>query len=207
MLEAPLAWSRSWRSAGTGGPSRSRCATCRPLPTGSRFRSRSRASARSPWTPPLAATVFVMADARALGFDIRPDEARDLAVLGRKIVKAANAQLGFVHPDLPEWTHFSFAFLTGELEQVDGCLSVRNACVVKPGKIDRSPTGTAAAGAHGCPPRQGPDAARRPLHRPSDHREPLRGRDRGPHHRGQPRPPSSPQPPSPVAPGSRASRP
>ncbi len=47
---------------------------------------------------------FVMADARALGFDIRPDEARDLAVLGRKIVKAANAQLGFVHPDLPEWT-------------------------------------------------------------------------------------------------------
>ena len=85
---------------------------------------------------------FVMASARALGFDIRPDEARDLAVTGRKIVKAANAQLGFVHPDLPDWTHFSFAFLTGELERVDGCLSSRNACVVKPGKIDRSPTGT-----------------------------------------------------------------
>ncbi|RPH73706.1 MAG: hypothetical protein EHM74_01555, partial [Hyphomicrobiales bacterium] len=85
---------------------------------------------------------FVMASARALGFDIRPDEARDLAVTGRKIVKSANAQLGFVHPDLPDWTHFSFAFLTGELERVDGCLSSRNACVVKPGKIDRSPTGT-----------------------------------------------------------------
>jgi trans-L-3-hydroxyproline dehydratase len=84
----------------------------------------------------------VMASARALGFDIRPDEARDLAVTGRKIVKSANAQLGFVHPDLPDWTHFSFAFLTGELERVDGCLSSRNACVVKPGKIDRSPTGT-----------------------------------------------------------------
>ncbi len=85
---------------------------------------------------------FVMASARSLGFDIRPDEARDLAITGRKIVKSANAQLGFVHPDLPEWTHFSFAFLTGELERVDGCLSSRNACVVKPGKIDRSPTGT-----------------------------------------------------------------
>jgi proline racemase len=85
---------------------------------------------------------FVMASARALGFDIRPDEARDLAITGRKIVKSANAQLGFVHPDLPDWTHFSFAFLTGELERVDGCLSSRNACVVKPGKIDRSPTGT-----------------------------------------------------------------
>jgi proline racemase len=85
---------------------------------------------------------FVMADAKALGFDIVPDEARDIAVLGRKIVKAANEQLGFSHPDLPDWKHFSFAFLTGPLEQVDGCLSSRNACVVKPGKIDRSPTGT-----------------------------------------------------------------
>ncbi len=85
---------------------------------------------------------FVMADAEALGFDNVPDEARDIAVLGRKIVKAANEQLGFVHPELPGWTHYSFAFLTGPLERVDGCLSSRNACVVKPGKIDRSPTGT-----------------------------------------------------------------
>ncbi len=85
---------------------------------------------------------FVMADAKSLGFAITPDEARDIAVVGRKIVKAGNEQLGFSHPDLPGWTHFSFAFITGELETVDGCLSSRNACVVKPGKIDRSPTGT-----------------------------------------------------------------
>ncbi|PZF78880.1 hypothetical protein DK847_03565 [Aestuariivirga litoralis] len=85
---------------------------------------------------------FVMANAKALGFAVTPDEGRDLAVAGRKIVKAANEQLGFTHPDLPEWRHFSFAFLTGELERVDGALSSRNACVVKPGKIDRSPTGT-----------------------------------------------------------------
>ena len=85
---------------------------------------------------------FVMADAKALGFRITPDEGRDLAVAGRRIVKAANEQLGFNHPDLPEWRHFSFAFLNGVLERVDGTLSSRNACVVKPGKIDRSPTGT-----------------------------------------------------------------
>jgi proline racemase len=85
---------------------------------------------------------FVMADAKALGFGITPDEGRDLAVVGRRIVQAANEKLGFTHPNLPEWRHFSFAFLTGELERVDGCLSSRNACVVKPGKIDRSPTGT-----------------------------------------------------------------
>lgn len=85
---------------------------------------------------------FVMADARALGFAVTPDEARELAVIGRRIVKAGNEQLGFTHPDLPGWRHFSFAFLTGPLETVDGCPSSRNACVVKPGKIDRSPTGT-----------------------------------------------------------------
>ncbi|MBC8037309.1 MAG: proline racemase family protein, partial [Rhizobiales bacterium] len=85
---------------------------------------------------------FVMADGKSLGFAMMPDEARDIAVVGRRIVKAANEQLSFVHPTLPGWTHFSFAFVTGALERVDGQLSSRNACVIKPGKIDRSPTGT-----------------------------------------------------------------
>lgn len=85
---------------------------------------------------------FVIADARQLGFGVTPGEARDLALAGRRIVKAANEQLAFHHPELPGWRHFSFAFLTGPLETVDGCLSSRNACVIKPGKIDRSPTGT-----------------------------------------------------------------
>lgn len=85
---------------------------------------------------------FVITNARSLGFSISPDEARDIAISGRKIVEAANAQLGFTHPELPGWDHFSFAFITGELERVDNCLSSRNACVIKPGKLDRSPTGT-----------------------------------------------------------------
>ncbi len=85
---------------------------------------------------------FVMADARALGFAVTPDEARDLAVTGRRIVKAANEQLGFSHPTLPDWRHFSFAFITGPMETVEGSPSSRNACVINPGKIDRSPTGT-----------------------------------------------------------------
>ena len=85
---------------------------------------------------------FVMADARALGFAVTPDEARDLAVTGRRIVKAANDQLGFSHPTLADWRHFSFAFITGPMETVDGSPSSRNACVINPGKIDRSPTGT-----------------------------------------------------------------
>jgi len=85
---------------------------------------------------------FVMVDARSLGFEIVPGEARDLAVIGRRIVAAANSQMRFRHPALTDWSHFSFCFLTGPLESIDGCASSRNACVIKPGKIDRSPTGT-----------------------------------------------------------------
>jgi trans-L-3-hydroxyproline dehydratase len=87
---------------------------------------------------------FVMADGKSLGFALTPDEARDLAVIGRRIVKAGNEQLGFVHPDLPGWTHFSFAFLTGELETVDGCLSSRNACVSSPERLIVRPPAPAA---------------------------------------------------------------
>ncbi len=85
---------------------------------------------------------FVMANAKDLGFAMLPDEARDIAVIGRKIVTAANEQLGFRHPVLTGWDHISFCFMRGGLERVEGSLSSRNACVVNPGKLDRSPTGT-----------------------------------------------------------------
>jgi proline racemase len=85
---------------------------------------------------------FVLADARALGFGIVPDEARDIARIGMEINRAANEQLGFHHPVLTDWNHISFCFMTGPLETVDGMASSRNACIVRPGKIDRSPTGT-----------------------------------------------------------------
>ncbi len=85
---------------------------------------------------------FVMARGHALGFAITPDEARDIAEAGMKITRAANEQLGFRHPVLTGWDHISFCFVTGELEEVEGTVSSRNACCVRPGKIDRSPTGT-----------------------------------------------------------------
>jgi proline racemase len=85
---------------------------------------------------------FVLARAKDFGFAMLPDEARDIAVMGRKLADAANEQLGFKHPVLSGWDHISFCFMLGELEEVEGQLSSRNACVVKPGKLDRSPTGT-----------------------------------------------------------------
>jgi trans-L-3-hydroxyproline dehydratase len=85
---------------------------------------------------------FVMADASDFGLTITPDNAAQIAVLGRKLVKAANAQLPFIHPTLAEWKHYSFCFLRGPLEQENGVLTSANACVINPGKLDRSPTGT-----------------------------------------------------------------
>ncbi len=85
---------------------------------------------------------FVIADARALGFAIREDEARDIAEMGIRITRAANEQLGFTHPTNPDWAHISFCQIAGPLETVDGTLTGANAVVIQPGKIDRSPTGT-----------------------------------------------------------------
>lgn len=81
---------------------------------------------------------FVIADAAALGFDIKPDEAADLARLGVKITDAANEQLGFTHPTLPDWRHISFCNFAAPVAAGE----TRSAVAIQPGKIDRSPTGT-----------------------------------------------------------------
>src|SRR5690606_28900634 len=46
---------------------------------------------------------FVFVDAPALGFSLTPDEAHDIAKLGVKISDAATEQLGFNHPNNPDW--------------------------------------------------------------------------------------------------------
>jgi proline racemase len=88
---------------------------------------------------------FVIADARALGFAIAPDEARELAETGIRITRAANEQLGFAHPANPDWAHISFCQIAGPIERRDGLLTAANAVAIQPGKIDRSPTGTGAS--------------------------------------------------------------
>lgn len=85
---------------------------------------------------------FVFADARALGFSITPDEAPELAETGIRITNAANEQLGFTHPDNPDWDHISFCQLTLPIEERNGALHGRNTVVIQPAKLDRSPTGT-----------------------------------------------------------------
>ncbi len=85
---------------------------------------------------------FAIVDAKALGFAVTPDEALDLAQTGIQITNAANEQLGFHHPTNKEWAHLSFCQIAAPVTVIDGVKTGRNAVVIQPGKIDRSPTGT-----------------------------------------------------------------
>lgn len=85
---------------------------------------------------------FVIVDAQRLGFSLVADEAADLVATGMKITRAANEQLGFVHPLNPDWDHLSFCQIAAPLSYENGVATGANAVVIRPGKIDRSPCGT-----------------------------------------------------------------
>ncbi|WP_170785941.1 trans-3-hydroxy-L-proline dehydratase [Ruegeria lacuscaerulensis] len=88
---------------------------------------------------------FVVANAAQLGFDIVESEARELARVGVAITNAANEQLDFRHPENPDWTHISFCAFCGPVEKTETGLRGKSAVAIQPGKIDRSPTGTAVS--------------------------------------------------------------
>ena len=85
---------------------------------------------------------FVLVDAKKLGFDITPDEAKDLARVGSKITAAANQQLGFSHPENKDWNHISFCEFAHPIFEEGGIKVSKNTVVIDPGKLDRSPCGT-----------------------------------------------------------------
>ena len=88
---------------------------------------------------------FVVVDAAALGLSLVAAQARTLAELGVRITNAANEQLRFHHPENPDWAHISFCLFAGPVNRQGRHLSARAAVAIQPGKIDRSPTGTAAS--------------------------------------------------------------
>ncbi len=86
---------------------------------------------------------FVIVDAEAMGLKLDQSEAHEIARTGVRITNAANRALTFHHPENPDWTHFSFCLFAGPVTREGNDLRAGAAVAVQPGKVDRSPTGTA----------------------------------------------------------------
>jgi proline racemase len=83
---------------------------------------------------------YAIADAQALGFELVPEEARDISHVGELIREAAREQLPCVHPENREIADVSIVQIAAPWQGV-GTVT-KNAVVVAPGRLDRSPTGT-----------------------------------------------------------------
>lgn len=88
---------------------------------------------------------FIVVDPVELGLSLEVDEARELAELGVKITNAGNEQFAFEHPTQPDWRHHSFCLFAGTLQRNGSELRARSIVSIQPGKLDRSPTGTAVS--------------------------------------------------------------
>lgn len=85
---------------------------------------------------------YIIMDARDFGFQLTPDEAREICDLGEKVKIAAAAQIPAVHPINPDFPGITIAEFTLPPQRVDGVLTAKNTVVVSPGRLDRSPCGT-----------------------------------------------------------------
>jgi proline racemase len=87
--------------------------------------------------------IYVLVDARALGFTIDPSEARELVSVGERIKAAAAKQLPAAHPENSQIHTINQTLFAGPLETLpDGRKTARNTVIVSPGRLDRSPCGT-----------------------------------------------------------------
>jgi proline racemase len=86
---------------------------------------------------------YALADAAALGFSLDPSEAREICEVGQALKAAAAEQVITSHPEHPEFAGVTQTEFTGPLTRTpEGTLTARNAVVVSPGRLDRSPCGT-----------------------------------------------------------------
>lgn len=86
--------------------------------------------------------IYVIVDAAALGFSVKPDEAARMVEIGEAIKAAAAQQLPAVHPENPDIHTINQTLFAGPIEQgPDGPVS-SNGVIVSPGRLDRSPCGT-----------------------------------------------------------------
>ncbi|WP_319531971.1 proline racemase family protein [uncultured Cohaesibacter sp.] len=88
---------------------------------------------------------FVVVDPEELGIALIEDNAKEIVDLGIRITNAANEQFRFEHPEKADWTHHSFCLFAGPITRQGKKLSAKSVVTIQPGKLDRSPTGTAVS--------------------------------------------------------------
>jgi len=85
---------------------------------------------------------FLIVDAGGFGFRLVAEEARQLVETGERIKQAAAGQVAISHPENPDINTIAFTQFAGPVRVENGVKTGRNAVVISPGKIDRSPCGT-----------------------------------------------------------------
>lgn len=83
---------------------------------------------------------YAIVQASDCGVKVRPEEARKIIELGNRIKAAVNKKIKVYHPEKPfitEVTHVEFSDFPTHPEA-----TIKNAVVIPPGAIDRSPCGT-----------------------------------------------------------------
>ena len=86
---------------------------------------------------------FAIIDASAVGIALRRENARALVEIGERIKSAVVQKYPVAHPENPEINAVTFTqFVEPVVRSADGVRTGRNAVVISPGKIDRSPCGT-----------------------------------------------------------------
>lgn len=83
---------------------------------------------------------FAIVDADELGIALEAGNARRLSELGESIRLAAREQLDIVHPENPDIRGVTIVQLAEKFKGPGR--ETKNNCIVAPGRLDRSPTGT-----------------------------------------------------------------
>ncbi|MEL6289608.1 MAG: proline racemase family protein [Pseudomonadota bacterium] len=88
---------------------------------------------------------FAMVRAIDLDLSLTADRARDLVVIGEKIKHAVAEAYPVQHPQSESISDVTFLTWLEDPIERDGQLTAKNATVISPGKLDRSPCGTASS--------------------------------------------------------------
>ncbi len=83
---------------------------------------------------------YALADPAEVGLAVVPERARDLVTIGMRVLEAARRRIRPEHPERPGIRELAYLMWCGSDEE-----GPRNATVMPPGRLDRSPCGTGSS--------------------------------------------------------------